>query len=141
MRRVVEAAGMSAHCDFTEQSQSEDKKPDLVVRLPGDRFIIVDAKVPDLDFLTALESADAVKRADSLTAHAAKLKATIKALADRESEQVARPSARQRRLHRPEGRRTRLRLAASQIRVNTLVSMKERVLLCLHRSNLEFRVC
>ena len=84
LRRVVEAAGMSAHCDFTEQSQSEDKKPDLVVRLPGDRFIIVDAKVPDLDFLTALESADAVKRADSLTAHAAKLKATIKALADRD---------------------------------------------------------
>ena len=84
LRRVVEAAGMSAHCDFTEQSQSEDKKPDLVVRLPGERFIIVDAKVPDLDFLTALESADAVKRADSLTAHAAKLKATIKALADRD---------------------------------------------------------
>ena len=84
LRRVVEAAGMSAHCDFTEQSQSEDKKPDLIVRLPGDRFIIVDAKVPDLDFLTALETADAVKRADSLTAHAAKLKATIKALADRD---------------------------------------------------------
>jgi DNA recombination protein RmuC len=37
LRRVVEAAGMSAHCDFTEQTQSDDKKPDLVVRLPGDR--------------------------------------------------------------------------------------------------------
>jgi len=84
LRRVVEAAGMSAHCDFTEQSQSEDKKPDLVVRLPGERFIIVDAKVPDLDFLSALETADAGKRADSLAAHAAKLKATIKALADRD---------------------------------------------------------
>ena len=84
LRRVVEAAGMSAHCDFTEQSQSEDKKPDLVVRLPGERFIIVDAKVPDLDFLSALETADAGKRADSLVAHAAKLKATIKALADRD---------------------------------------------------------
>src|SRR5439155_5648120 len=46
LRRVIEAAGMSAHCDFTEQTQSDDKKPDLIVRLPGDRFIIVDAKVP-----------------------------------------------------------------------------------------------
>ncbi len=84
LRRVVEAAGMSAHCDFTEQTQSDDKKPDLIVRLPGDRFIIVDAKVPDLDFLSALEAADATKRAESLAAHAAKLKATIKALADRD---------------------------------------------------------
>jgi len=84
LRRVVEAAGMSAHCDFTEQTQSEDKKPDLIVRLPGDRFIIVDAKVPELDFLTALDSADTMKRAEALGAHAAKLKATIKALADRD---------------------------------------------------------
>ncbi len=84
LRRVVEAAGMSAHCDFTEQTQSEDKKPDLIVRLPGDRFIIVDAKVPELDFLTALDSADTAKRAEALGVHAAKLKATIKALADRD---------------------------------------------------------
>jgi DNA recombination protein RmuC len=54
LRRVVEAAGMSAHCDFTEQAQSDDKKPDLIVKLPGDRFIIIDAKVPELDFLSAL---------------------------------------------------------------------------------------
>ena len=69
LRRVVEAAGMSAHCDFSEQTQAGDGKPDLVVRLPGDRLIIVDAKVPDLDFLGALESADPAKRAESL-AHA-----------------------------------------------------------------------
>ena len=84
LRRVVEAAGMSAHCDFTEQAQAGDGKPDLVVRLPGDRLIIVDAKVPDLDFLDALDSADAAKRADSLALHAAKLKGTIKALAERD---------------------------------------------------------
>jgi DNA recombination protein RmuC len=84
LRRVVEAAGMSAHCDFTEQAQSDDKKPDLIVRLPGERIIIVDAKVPELDFLSALETADATKRAESLAAHAAKLKGTIKALADRD---------------------------------------------------------
>jgi DNA recombination protein RmuC len=84
LRRVVEAAGMSAHCDFTEQTQAGENRPDLVVRLPGDRFIIVDAKVPDFDFLNALESADDAKRAEALAAHAAKLKAAIKALADRD---------------------------------------------------------
>ena len=84
MRRVVEAAGMSAHCDFSEQSQSGDSKPDLIVRLPGDRLIIVDAKVPDLDFLTAMDNADTTKRAEALAIHAAKLKETIKALGARD---------------------------------------------------------
>jgi DNA recombination protein RmuC len=84
LRRVVEAAGMSAHCDFTEQTSSGENRPDLVVKLPGDRFIIVDAKVPDFDFLSALETAEPVKRAEALAAHAAKLKGTIKALADRD---------------------------------------------------------
>ncbi len=84
LRRVVEAAGMSAHCDFSEQTSSAENRPDLVVKLPGDRFIIVDAKVPDFDFLNALESAEPQKRAEALAAHAAKLKGTIKALADRD---------------------------------------------------------
>ena len=84
LRRVVEAAGMSAHCDFSEQAQAGDSKPDLIVHLPGDRVIIVDAKVPDLDFLNALDAADSTKRADALAAHAGKLKATVKALADRD---------------------------------------------------------
>jgi DNA recombination protein RmuC len=84
LRRVVEAAGMSSHCDFMEQTSSGENRPDLVVKLPGDRFIIVDAKVPDFDFLKALETAEPVKRAEALAAHATKLKATIKALAERD---------------------------------------------------------
>jgi len=84
LRRVVEAAGMSAHCDFTEQTKEGDGQPDLVVRLPGERVIIVDAKVPDLDFLNALETADPMKRAAALEVHAAKLKETIKGLAARD---------------------------------------------------------
>jgi DNA recombination protein RmuC len=84
LRRVVEAAGLSAHCDFSEQTQGDEGKPDLLVRLPGDRFIIVDAKVPDLDFLKALDLADAAQRAASLAEHAARLKMTIKNLADRD---------------------------------------------------------
>ena len=52
------------------------------MRLPGERCIIVDTKVPDFDVLNALEMADGEKRAAALAAHAAKMKATIKALAD-----------------------------------------------------------
>ncbi len=81
LRRVVEAAGMSPHCDFSEQTQSDDKKPDLLVHLPGSRVIIVDAKVPDLDFLQALDAADPAVRAQALNIHANKLKQTIKDLA------------------------------------------------------------
>jgi DNA recombination protein RmuC len=84
LRRVVEAAGMSTHCDFSEQTQSGDAKPDLIVRLPGNRMIIVDSKVPDLDFLQAMDTVEETKRTESLANHAAKLKATIKALADRD---------------------------------------------------------
>jgi DNA recombination protein RmuC len=84
LRRVVEAAGMSAHCDFTEQTQAGDNRPDLVVRLPGERVIIVDAKVPDFDFLSALETADTAKRSTLLTAHAAKLKNTMLELGKRD---------------------------------------------------------
>lgn len=84
LRRVVEAAGMSAHCDFVEQARAEDGKPDLVVKLPGDRVIIVDAKVPDLDFLHALGATDEMKRGELLKTHAEKLRGTIKALAERD---------------------------------------------------------
>ncbi len=84
LRRVIEASGLSAHCDFTEQVKEGDSKPDLVVRLPGDRFIIVDSKVPDLDFLNALNEADGTKRAEALGVHARKLRDTIRALADRD---------------------------------------------------------
>lgn len=84
LRRVVEAAGMSVHCDFILQAQSDDKKPDLIVRLPGDRSIIIDAKVPDLDFLHTLGTSDEVRRAELLKAHADKLRATIKELSERD---------------------------------------------------------
>ena len=84
LRRVVEAAGMSPHCDFSEQTQSDDKKPDLLVHLPGDRLIIVDAKVPDLDFLQSIDAADSKARAVALGNHAAKLRETIRDLAKKD---------------------------------------------------------
>ncbi|MBN9690399.1 MAG: DNA recombination protein RmuC [Verrucomicrobia bacterium] len=84
LRRVVEAAQLSAHCDFTEQVRVGDAKPDLVVHLPGNRIILVDSKVPDLDFLDALATADDAKRSAALVAHARKLRETIRQLADRD---------------------------------------------------------
>ncbi|MGA4578684.1 DNA recombination protein RmuC [Limisphaera sp. VF-2] len=84
LRRVVEAAGMSAHCDFVEQASGEEGKPDLIVHLPGNRLILVDAKVPDLEFLSALDEADPVRRAAALTQHAARLRQTILDLAKRD---------------------------------------------------------
>jgi len=93
LRRVVEAAGLSPHCDFTEQPQSGESKPDLIVHLPGNRVILIDAKVPDLGFLDAPEAtppghsappSELSPRQEVLRAHATKLRATIKALADRE---------------------------------------------------------
>jgi len=84
LRRVVEAAGMSAHCDFVEQSKGDEGKPDLIVKLPRERVIIVDSKVPDLDFLSAPDAAGPTRRAEELAAHAAKLRTTIKALSERD---------------------------------------------------------
>lgn len=84
LRRVVEAAGMSPYCDFVEQATGEDGRPDMIVRLPGERVIVVDSKVPDLEFMATLESADPETRKVSLRAHSEKLKETIKGLADRD---------------------------------------------------------
>lgn len=84
LRRVVEAAGLSPHCDFSEQAQMDDKKPDLIVRLPGDRIIIIDSKVPDLDFLHAVDAADPGARLQALANHATKLKETIRELGRRD---------------------------------------------------------
>jgi DNA recombination protein RmuC len=83
LRRIVEAAGMSAHCDFVEQSKGDEGKPDLIVKLPGERVIIVDSKVPDLEFVTNVASAEPAKRAEMLSAHATKLRNTVKGLAER----------------------------------------------------------
>ncbi|MEE2941958.1 MAG: DNA recombination protein RmuC [Verrucomicrobiota bacterium] len=83
LRRVVEAAGLSSHCDFSEQSGSAEGRPDMIVHLPGGRHIVVDAKTPDLSFLDQLESGDAAQRRLAIEQHGKKMRDTIKALADR----------------------------------------------------------
>jgi DNA recombination protein RmuC len=66
LRNAVEAAGMLKHCDFAEQTSvaGEDGRlrPDLIVRLPGGRQVVVDAKVPLEALLDAEERADPVER-------------------------------------------------------------------------------
>ena len=61
LRRVAELAGMSEHCDFTEQEtltgEAGRQRPDMIVHLPGDHRIAVDAKVPLQAFLEAASAA------------------------------------------------------------------------------------
>ena len=83
LRRVVEAAGLSSHCDFSEQTGSSEGRPDMIVHLPGGRHIVVDAKAPELSFLDELESRDAAQRRTAIEQHGKKMRETIKALADR----------------------------------------------------------
>jgi DNA recombination protein RmuC len=74
LRRVVEIAGMVDHCDFFEQvsTQGEDGRlqPDMVVCLPGNRKIVVDAKAPLSAFLEGIDSADENVRSAKMKDHA-----------------------------------------------------------------------
>ncbi len=74
LRRVVELAGMLSHCDFEEQpsllADSGRQRPDLIVKLPGKRTIVVDAKVPLEAYLDAQDAADDQTRAARLADHA-----------------------------------------------------------------------
>jgi DNA recombination protein RmuC len=74
LRRVVEAAGMLEYCDFDiKESVSADGlrlTPDLIVRLPGGKNVVVDAKVPSAAYLDAMETEDAAARDGKLKDHA-----------------------------------------------------------------------
>jgi DNA recombination protein RmuC len=88
LRRVVEMAGMVAHCDFDEQVTTTTPdgrlRPDLVVHLPGGAHVVVDAKVPLDAFLRAAEAGDEPTRQSHLVAHARQLRNHIDHLAKRE---------------------------------------------------------
>ena len=81
LRRAVELAGLVDRCDFTEQAQLDGGalRPDLVVRLAGDKCVVVDAKVPLDAFLDATGTDDDDVRADHLERHARQLRTHVDA--------------------------------------------------------------
>lgn len=84
LRRVVELAGMSEHCDFTEQTQVAAEggalRPDLLVRMPENRSIVVDAKTPLDAYLAAIEAGDDETRRDALKRHARQVEERVREL-------------------------------------------------------------
>lgn len=87
LRRVVELAGMLEYCDFVEQQtrlgEESRLRPDLIVRLPNQRQVVVDAKVPLKAYLEALEATDDGVRLQKLREHASQLRAHVQQLAER----------------------------------------------------------
>lgn len=84
LRRVVELAGMLQYCDFTEQTTVETEdgriRPDVIVRLPGNRTIVVDAKVPFEAFYESISTNDDAVRINCLKEHARLVRTHIGAL-------------------------------------------------------------
>lgn len=84
LRRVVELAGMLQYCDFVEQETvaTEDGRirPDLIVRLPGNRTIVVDSKVPFEAFYESVSTTDEEIRLSCLKEHARLVRTHITAL-------------------------------------------------------------
>lgn len=87
LRNVLELSGLSAYCDFaTERSFSLDDgiaRPDVVIRLPGGRSIVVDAKTSLSAYLDAVEASEDSERERLLTLHASQLRAHVKSLASK----------------------------------------------------------
>jgi len=85
LRNIAELAGMSEHCDFSEQETLDDgKRPDMVVKLPEGRLIAIDSKVPLSGYLKAVEAVDDAARDAGLREHVAAVRAHIKVLAARD---------------------------------------------------------
>jgi len=87
LKRVVELAGMLQHCDFFEQgydmTEGQRRKPDLIVRLPGERQVIVDAKVPLESYLDGIDSAEEPLKLEKFRHHARHVKDHITVLGKR----------------------------------------------------------
>lgn len=87
LRRLAELAGMVDHCDFYEQEHraTEDgaMRPDMIVRMPERRELVVDAKTPLDAYLSAVEAKDETARTEHLKRHARKVRDRMKELASK----------------------------------------------------------
>jgi DNA recombination protein RmuC len=85
LRRVVELAGMVEHCDYEEQVTVEGPggrlRPDMIVHLPNDRQVIVDAKAPSDGYFDAMNAATEKDRREILRRHAQQVRQHMNALA------------------------------------------------------------
>jgi DNA recombination protein RmuC len=92
LKRVLEQAGMVAHADFVEQSTHRDQggggRPDVVVRLPNGRCVVIDAKAPLDAYLRATACTDEVARSGALGEHARAVAAHVTALSRRDYEHL-----------------------------------------------------
>ncbi|HTW66180.1 MAG TPA: DNA recombination protein RmuC [Bryobacteraceae bacterium] len=88
LRRVAELAGMVRNCDFSEQETREGDgvriRPDMIVRLPGDRTLVVDAKVPLTAYLDAAAAQDEPTRRAALARHAQQVSEHVRQLASKQ---------------------------------------------------------
>lgn len=88
LRRVVELAGMVSYCDFEEKPTADSDEgrltPDMVVRLPGNATIVVDAKVPISGYLAASEARTDAERDTQMAAHLRQVKEHIRSLGNKE---------------------------------------------------------
>jgi len=96
LRRVVELAGMLEYCDFTEQETvtGEDGRirPDVIVHLPGNRTIVVDAKVPFEAFYESISTTDEDVRRERLKDHARLVRTHIGALSKKSYWETVQPT-------------------------------------------------
>ncbi|MFZ0468539.1 MAG: DNA recombination protein RmuC [Thiogranum sp.] len=87
LKRLAELAGMVEHCDFDQQrsvtTDSGKQRPDMVVRMPGGREIIVDAKAPMDAYLGAVEAQDDTVRAAEIQRHARNVRARVRELSSK----------------------------------------------------------
>ncbi|HCU06483.1 MAG TPA: DNA recombination protein RmuC, partial [Holosporales bacterium] len=83
LKRVVELAGMVERCDFVQQETSNNLRPDMIVRLPGDKQIIVDAKTPLFGYLNALDAKTDQERKKFMAEHAMQVRTHIKQLSQK----------------------------------------------------------
>ena len=87
LRRVVELAGMIEHCDFVEQeslnTESGRLRPDMIIKLPGDKHFVIDSKVPLQAYLDALEAPDDRQRQAHLQNHARQVRVHLQNLSSK----------------------------------------------------------
>ena len=84
LKRLVELAGMTDHCDYFEQEHTSTRdgamRPDMIVRMPGKREVVIDVKTPLDAYLSAVEASDDAQRDHHLQRHARNVRGRVREL-------------------------------------------------------------